>query len=177
MTYQTIIQVLKGGSGSGNFGHGGRIGKVGGSVAKQSWNDAWQMGDQVQLTGLVYHASKLGTGLKIAASGVLGTNVAPARITTDPENLKGDVADDVLLELDGSKLPPMTVQTSADSTYAFEHELYSPSSLDISNALRSVRITKDVDLSMLKYSKSRIQELENKGVLVYVGDNKALDVL
>lgn len=36
MSLQNIVKVLKGGTGSGNFGHGGRLGKRGGSASTGS---------------------------------------------------------------------------------------------------------------------------------------------
>jgi len=43
MNLKTILDILKGGPGSGNFGHAGRPGKRGGSAPKTGWGAAMSL--------------------------------------------------------------------------------------------------------------------------------------
>lgn len=137
-------------------------------AGKTGWNDEWEMGQQVRVRGAVYHAARLSTALKIADDGVLGADGTPARVTTDPGNLGGDVQWDALVKMDGSKLPMMTVQAAKDSIYRSENELYHPGKIKIRGAVLGVYVNPD-SLPYLNYSAGRIRALEAKGIPVYVG--------
>jgi len=179
--------IIKGGPGSGWFAppkgtHGkGTSGKpIPYLAGKAKWNDKWKMGDKVKISGNVYHATRLGKAMDIVRSGRLGTETTPARITTDPQGLKGDVQWDAMIVLDGGSLPKLTVQSGKGSIYRYEHELYSPKTLNIRKSVRAIYIDPDMDKSMAKYSLDKIRELERLDIPVYWGmdgTKKAIDVL
>jgi hypothetical protein len=179
--------IVKGGPGSGWFAppkgtHGkGISGKsVSYLAGKAKWNDKWKMGDKVKVKGNVYHATRLGKAMSIVISGQLGTETTPARITTDPQKLKGDVQWDAMIVLDGESLPKLTVQSGKGSIYHYEHERYNPKPLSIGKAIRSIYIDPDMGKGMARYSLGKIKELERLGIPVYWGldgAKRAIDVL
>lgn len=52
MSFKSIIIALKGGTGSGNFGHEGRPGKIGGSASARVWTGTQQEAGDVKLSKL-----------------------------------------------------------------------------------------------------------------------------
>lgn len=52
MSYKSIITALKGGAGSGNFGHSGRPGHIGGSASARVWAGVQQEAGNVKLSKL-----------------------------------------------------------------------------------------------------------------------------
>jgi len=179
-------ELEEGGPGSGWFAppkgtHIGK-GKLGDDYlsGKAKWNDSWKMGDKVKVSGNVYHATRLGKAMDIVSSGKLGTEKTPGRITTDPQDLKGDVKWDTMIVIRGEKLPELTVQSGKGSIYRYEHELYSPKTLNIKGSVQAIYIDPDISKSMAKYSLDKIKQLEKSGIPIYWGldgKEKAIDVL
>jgi hypothetical protein len=140
---------------------------------KAIWDDNWNTGQEVKINGNVYHATRVGKAIKIADSGVIGNEGTPARFTTDPQNLKGDVNWDALLVYDSPS--NLIVQAGKDSPYRFEHELYHPGKLNVKPS--AMYIPKTADLSMLKYMSNNIKKLDIPVYWGLDGEELITDVL